>query len=156
MNDKNIKLISALVIVYIIAYAIFHNTYNYTAYWEEEDTVAIRYSLIYFVIALGICLAFNTKGITQFFSKITLKKATLYAAYAGAVKAALCLLALLNTYIDETDTFLTLLAWAVISAFFFTLHKEYPAESKEPATENVEIKVTKPLKLKKYKLKKTN
>ena len=71
MSKKNKILLCVLLLVYIIALAILHATYDYTIYWEEETTIILRYSFIYIIIGLVIYWAFNRKV-----SNITIKSAT--------------------------------------------------------------------------------
>lgn len=119
MSKKNKILLCVLLLVYIIALAILHATYDYTIYWEEETTIILRYSFIYIIIGLVIYWAFNRKV-----SNITIKSATKIVAYASAFKAILCICPFFfDGYFTSIFPFVQTAAWATISVFFFTLHK---------------------------------
>ena len=119
MSKKNKILLCVLLLVYVVALATLHATYDYTLYWEEEPMVIIRYSIIYIIIGLIVYFVFNGK-----FSKITIKGATKIVAYASALKAFLCLCPIFfDGYFTSIFPFIQTAAWATISVFFFTLHK---------------------------------
>lgn len=119
MSKKNKILLCVLLLVYVIALAILHATFDYTIYWEEEPTIILRYSFIYIVIGLIIYWAFNGKV-----SNITIKGTTKIVAYASALKAFLCICPFFfEGYFTSIIPFAQTAAWATISVFFFTLHK---------------------------------
>ena len=119
MSKKNKILLCVLLLVYVIALATLHATYEYATYWEEEPMVIIRYSFIYIIIGLVVYLAFNGK-----FSDITIKGATKIVAFASAIKAFLCICPFFfDGYFTSIIPFAQTAAWATISVFFFTLHK---------------------------------
>ena len=110
-------------LVYVIALIVFHATYDYTTYFEEEATVIIRYSLLY--IAVALILYYMLKRRAKFsISNLTIKAATKIVAYASALKAILCICpVLINGYFVSAIPFGYTIAWLVISVFSFTLHK---------------------------------
>lgn len=119
MSKKNKILLCVLLLVYVIALATLHATYDYTIYWEEEPTIILRYSFIYIVIGLIIYWVFNGKV-----SNITIKGATKIVAYASALKALLCICPFFfDGYFTSIIPFAQMAAWITISVFFFTLHK---------------------------------
>ena len=125
MSKRNIILICVLLLVYIIALVAFHATYEYTAYWEEETNIILRYSFLYIVIGLVLYFAFIRNAINgKVLSNVSIKGVAKIVAYASAIKAFLCICPfLLNQYIDYFIPLFQAVAWIAISAFFFTLHK---------------------------------
>lgn len=121
MSKKNKILLGILLIVYVITLVIFHATYKYRAYWEEESSLIIRYSVYYIVIGMILYLIFNRTTINALISNISLKRLTRIIAFASIIKAALCFL---DGYLFQGfPILLTTVGWIVISVFFFTLHK---------------------------------
>lgn len=125
MSKTNKILIGVLLLVYIIALVVFHATYEYTVYWEDETPIVVRYSLIYIVIGLVVFFAFNRKAFNRkALSKVTIKDATKIVAYTSAIKAFLCICPILiEQVVSSIIPFIHMAAWAAISVFFFTLHK---------------------------------
>ena len=125
MSKKNMILICVMLLVYIIALVAFHATYEYTAYWEEETTIILRYSLLYLVIGLIIYFAFNWKAFNwKALSNASIKGITKIVAYASAIKAFLCICPFfLYQYFSSVFSLVYMAAWIAISAFFFTLYK---------------------------------
>ena len=138
MRKRNIIIICLLLLVYIIAIVAFHATYEYTAYWEEETTIVLRYSLLYLVIGLVLFFAFNRKAINwksvnwksnnwKVLSNVSIKGTAKSVAYASAIKAFLCLLPLFfygwYDYFYSIFPLINTVAWIAISTFFFTLNK---------------------------------
>jgi hypothetical protein len=123
MSKRDKIFVGAVVLVYVIALIVFHATYDYTTYFEEEATVIIRYSLLY--IAVALILYYMLKRRAKFsISNLTIKAATKIVAYASALKAILCICpVLINGYFVSAIPFGYTIAWLVISVFFFTLHK---------------------------------
>ena len=123
MNKRDKIFLSAGLLVYVIALVIFHTTYDYAIYFEEEATVIIRYSLIYIAIALIIYYALKKMEMFSI-SNLTIKATTKIVACASALKAVLCIFPIfIDGYYVSIIPFVYTLAWIVISAFFFTLHK---------------------------------
>lgn len=119
MSKINKILICVLLIVYVIALATLHATYEYTTYWEEEPIVILQYSFIYIIIGLIIYLVVNKKV-----PKITIKVATKIVAYTSVLKAFFCICPILfDGFITSIIPFIHMAAWITISVFFFTLHK---------------------------------
>ncbi len=109
--------------VYAIALVIFHTTYDYATYFEEEAIVIIRYSLLYIAIALIVYYAFKKRTMLNI-SNLTIKASTKIVAYASVLKAILCIIPILiDGYFSSVIPFSYTIAWLVISVFFFTLHK---------------------------------
>lgn len=125
MSKKNMILICVMLLVYIIALVAFYATYEYTAYWEEETTIILRYSLLYLVIGLIIYFAFNWKAFNwKALSNASIKGITKIVAYASAIKAFLYICPFfLNQYFSSVFSLVYMAAWIAISAFFFTLYK---------------------------------
>ncbi len=123
MSKRDKIFVGAVVLVYVIALIVFHATYDYTTYFEEEATVIIRYSLLY--IAVALILYYMLKRRAKFsISNLTIKAATKIVAYASALKAILCICpVLIDGYFVSAIPFGFTIAWLVISLFFFTLHK---------------------------------
>lgn len=125
MSKTNKILIGVLLLVYIIALVVFHATYEYTVYWEDETPIIVRYSMIYIVIGLIVFFAFNRKTLNwKALSKVTIKDATKIVAYTCAIKAFLCICPILfEQAFSSIIPFVHMAAWVAISVFFFTLHK---------------------------------
>ena len=88
MSKRNKIFICVLLLVYVIALVVFHATYDYTRYWEEEAPLIIRYSLIYIVIGLILYFALRRKAFDRkALSNLSIKRATKIVAYANAIKA---------------------------------------------------------------------
>lgn len=123
MSKRDKIFVGAVVLVYVIALVVFHATYDYTTYFEEEATVIIRYSLLY--IAVALILYYMLKRRAKFsISNLTIKAATKIVAFASALKAILCICpVLIDGYFVSAIPFGFTIAWLVISLFFFTLHK---------------------------------
>lgn len=123
MSKRDKIFVGAVVLVYVLALVVFHATYDYTTYFEEEATVIIRYSLLY--IAVTLILYYILKRRAKFcISNLTIKAATKIVAYASALKAILCICpVLIDGYFVSAIPFGYTIAWLVISVFFFTLHK---------------------------------
>ena len=123
MSKRDKIFVGAVVLVYVIALIVFHATYDYATYFEEEATVIIRYSLLY--IAVALILYYMLKRRAKFsISNLTIKAATKIVAYASALKAILCICpVLIDGYFVSAIPFGFTIAWLVISLFFFTLHK---------------------------------
>lgn len=126
MGKINKILICILLLVYIIALAVFHTTYEYTTYWEEESPIIIRYSVCYIVIGIILYMVVNWKNLKPRVSNITItiKVATQIAAYASLLRAFLIIMPLLvSGFFYSLYPIIETLVWIVISVFFFTLHK---------------------------------
>lgn len=125
MSKTNKIIICILLLVYIIALVVFHATYEYTTYWEEEPPLIIRYSLIYIVIGLVLYFAINRKALNgKAISNVSIKGITKIVAYASAIKAVLCISPIfIYGYFSGLYPFIHATAWMAISLFFFTLHK---------------------------------
>jgi len=123
MSKKNKILLGVLLLVYVIALVVFHVTYDYTAYWDEESSLLMRYSFIYIVIGLVLYLVFNWKTIKPLITNMTLKRMTKIVAYASALKAVLCLISFPFGGHSLLIPLIQTAAWIAISVFFFTLHK---------------------------------
>lgn len=125
MGKINRIIICVLLLVYIIALVVFHATYEYTTYWEEEFPIIIRYSFLYIVIGIILYVAFNWKKLKPRISNITIKGTTKIVAYASLLKAILVLWPFLyyGWFGNIISFFMETAVWVVISVFFFTLHK---------------------------------
>ena len=125
MSKRNKILLSVLIVVYIIALVVFHSTYEYTTYWEEESSIVIQYSFFYIIIGLILYCAFNWKALKSYNSSLTIKGATKVVAYTSVLKAIISISSLfLDRYIyDYVEPIIITVCWIVISTFFFTLHK---------------------------------
>lgn len=123
MSKRGKIFVGAGVLVYVIALIVFHATYDYATYFEEEATVIIQYSLLY--IAVALILYYILKKRTKFsISNLTIKTTTNIVTYASALKAILCISpVLIDGYFVSAIPFGYTIAWLVISVFFFTLHK---------------------------------
>lgn len=123
MSKRGKIFVGVGVLVYVIALVVFHVTYDYATYFEEEADVIIRYSLIY--IAVALILYYILKRKAKFsISNLTIKTTTKIVAYASVLKAILCICpVLINGYFVSAIPFGYTIAWLVISVFFFTLHK---------------------------------
>ena len=103
MSKRDKIFVGAGVLMYVVALVVFHTTYDYAIYFEEEVTVIIRYSLLY--IAAALIIYYVLKKRAKFsISNLTIKTTTRIVAYASALKAILCIS-------------------PVLINFFFTLHK---------------------------------
>ena len=123
MSKRDKIFVGAVVLVYVIALVVFHVTYDYTTYFEEEADVIIRYSLIYIAVALILYYILMRRAKFSI-SNLTIKTTTKIVAYASALKAILCICpVLINGYFVSAIPFGYTIAWLVISVFFFTLHK---------------------------------
>ena len=123
MSRRDKILLSAGVLVYIIALVFFLATYDYAIYFEEEVTVIIRYSLLYIAVALVIYYV-QKKGAKYSISNLTIKATAKIVACASALKAILCISpVLIDGYFSSVIPFTHTIAWAAVSFFFFTLHK---------------------------------
>ena len=123
MNKRDKIFLGVGLLVYAIALVIFHTTYDYAKYIEEEATVIIRYSLLYIAIAFIVYYALKKRTMLNI-SNLTIKASTKIVAYASALKAILCIIPILiDSYFSSVIPFSYTIAWLVISVFFFTLHK---------------------------------
>ena len=123
MSKRDKIFVGAGVLMYVVALVVFHTTYDYAIYFEEEVTVIIRYSLLY--IAAALIIYYVLKKRAKFsISNLTIKTTTRIVAYASALKAILCISpVLIDGYFVSAIPFGYTIAWLVISVFFFTLHK---------------------------------
>lgn len=123
MSKRDKIFVGAVVLVYVIALVVFHATYDYATYFEEEADVIIRYSLIYIAVALILYYILMRRAKFSI-SNLTIKTTTKIVAYASVLKAILCICpVLINGYFVSAIPFGYTIAWLVISVFFFTLHK---------------------------------
>lgn len=123
MNKRDKIFLGVGLLVYAIALVIFHTTYDYATYFEEEATVVICYSLLYIAIALIVYYALKKRTMLNI-SNLTIKASTKIVAYASVLKAILCIIPILiDGYFSSVIPFSYTIAWLVISVFFFTLHK---------------------------------
>lgn len=123
MSKRGKIFVGVGVLVYVIALVVFHVTYDYATYFEEEADVIIRYSLIYIAVALILYYILMRRAKFSI-SNLTIKTTTKIVAYASALKAILCICpVLINGYFVSAIPFGYTIAWLVISVFFFTLHK---------------------------------
>jgi len=125
MSKRNKIFVCVLLLVYVIALVVFHVTYDYTIYWEEEIPLIIRYSLVYIVIGLILYYSLRRKAFDRkTFSNLSIKGATKIVAYASAIKAFLCICPFFfDMYFYSIVPLIQTAAWIAISAFFFTLYK---------------------------------
>lgn len=123
MSKRGKIFVGVGVLVYVIALVVFHVTYDYATYFEEEADVIIRYSLIYIAVALILYYILMRRAKFSI-SNLTIKTTTKIVAYASVLKAILCICpVLINGYFVSAIPFGYTIAWLVISVFFFTLHK---------------------------------
>lgn len=123
MNKRDKIFFGVGLLVYAIALVIFHTTYDYATYFEEEADVIIRYSLLYIAVALILYYILMRRAKFSI-SNLTIKTTTKIVAYASALKAILCISpVLIDGYFVSAIPFGYTIAWLVISVFFFTLHK---------------------------------
>ena len=126
MSKKNKIILCVLLLVYVIALLVFHITYEYTTYWDEESSIIMRYSFVYIIIGLIIYLVLNWKAfaLTSRISNLSLKGTAKIVAYASALNAFFCLSQILfEGYFYDNIPFIHTAAWIVVSVFFFTLYK---------------------------------
>lgn len=123
MNKRDKILLSVWLFLYVLALVAFHVTYEYTTYWEEEATVVIRYSLLYFAIGIVLYFVLRKRSIYRI-SDWSIKQTSIVVAYASALKAILCICPFLYYgYFSSVIPFSHTIAWASVSLFFFTLYK---------------------------------
>lgn len=123
MSNRDKIFLSVWLLVYVTALVVFHATYEYTTYWEEETTAVIRYSLLYFAIGFVLYLVLRKRSIYRI-SDWSIKQTAKVVAYASALKAILFICPFFYYgYFSSVIPFSLTIAWATMSIFFFTLHK---------------------------------
>ncbi len=127
MSKRNKVLLGVYAFVYVFALIIFHVTYRYPMYWEDESTIIIVGSLIYFIIGFISYLALNRHTSMIQFSDVSVKKMTLIVACASVLKTFVCI-CMYNSDILFIEHFhgnllFNMICWMLISVSFFTLYR---------------------------------